>query len=66
MVHGIDSAGKLNQQAIAGGLKQSSAEFFRMGIEYVPAKLLEAGHRAGFVHAHQPRIADNVGSQYRR
>jgi hypothetical protein len=66
MVHGIDGAGKLDQQAIADGLKQPSAELFCMGIEDILAKLLEAGQRPGFVRTHQPRIADHVGSQYRR
>ena len=54
MVHGVDGAWELDQQAIADRLKQASAEFLDVGFEYILAKLLKAGNCPGFILAHEP------------
>ena len=61
--HRVDNAGKLNQQAVAGGLDDPPAMLvdFRVG-DFAPDRL-ERKERSLFVLAHQPGIADDIGRQ---
>ena len=63
--HRIDDAGKLHQQAVAGGLDDAAPVLGDFRIEKLTAQRLEAFERAFLVRPHQPRIASHIGGKDR-
>ena len=63
--HRIDDAGKLDQQAVAGGLDDAAPVFRDLGMEKRGAVLLEVAQRRLFVDAHQAAVADDVTGENR-
>ena len=63
--HRIDDAGKLDQQAVAGGLDDAAVVLGDLRIDELAPQRLEAFERAFLVRAHQPRIARDIGGEYR-
>jgi hypothetical protein len=59
----IDDAGKLDQEAVAGGFDDAATMLGDFGIAEFPANLPQRRERALFVLAHQPRITGDVGRQ---
>ena len=64
MLNGVNCTGKLDQNAVAGGLDYATTIFGDLGIEQFLADSLQLRQRSSFVRSHKARIADNVGSQY--
>jgi len=60
---GLDDARKFDQQAVASGLDDAALVLGNLGIDEFAAVRLEPCQSAGFVRAHQPRIAGDVGSE---
>ena len=61
-VHGFDGAGKLSQDAVAGGVDESPA----VGLDALAEKcagVIERAKGGGFVIGHQPRVAGGVGGE---
>ena len=63
--HRIDDAGKLHQQAVAGGLDDAAVVLGDLRIEELAAQRLEAFERPFLVRPHQPRIPRHIGGQDR-
>ena len=63
--HRIDDAGKLHQQAIAGGLDDAAMVLGDLRIEELAAQRLEAFERAFLIRPHQPRIPRHIGGEDR-
>ena len=63
--HRIDDAGKLHQQAVAGGLDDAAPVLGDLRIEELAAQRLEAFERALLVRPHQPRIPRHIGGEDR-
>ena len=65
LLDGIDGARELDQHTIAGGLEDAAVVLGCAGVEDLFAKRLELRQRPGLVRAHEPGIADHVGSKDR-
>src|SRR5690349_7848558 len=63
--HRIDDAGKLDQQAVAGGLDDAAVMLGDLRIEKLAAQHLEALKGAFLVRPHQPRIPRDIGGEDR-
>jgi hypothetical protein len=63
--HRIDDAGKLHQQAVAGGFHDAAVMLGDLRIEELAAQRLEAFERAFLVRPHQPRIPRHIGGEDR-
>ena len=63
--HGIDDAGELHQQAVAGGLDDAAVVLGDLRVEKLMAQRLEAFLRALLVRPHQPRIPRHIGGEDR-
>jgi hypothetical protein len=63
--HRIDDAGKLDQQAVAGGLDDAAMMLGDFRIDELAAQRLEAFERAFLVRPHQPRIPRHIGGEDR-
>ena len=63
--HRIDDAGKLHQQAVAGGLDDAALVLGDLRIDELAAQRLEAFERAFLVRPHQPRIPRHIGGKNR-
>ena len=61
---GVDHAGELDQHAVAGQLDDAALVLGDPRVDQFLAARLERGKRGGLVDAHQPAVADHVGSQY--
>ena len=59
--HGVDDAGELDQQAVAGGLDDAAAMLGDLRVDQLAPDRLQPRERAFLVRAHQPRIADDIG-----
>jgi hypothetical protein len=57
---GIDDGGELQQQSIAHGLDDTTAVFGNLAIDQFRPMVSQRSKRAGFIHAHQARITDNI------
>ena len=66
IAHGIDSAGKLDQHAVAGGLDDAPAMGGYGGINKGLSDRLEPGQRAFLVSAHEAAIPGDIRRQHRR
>jgi hypothetical protein len=64
--HGIDDRGELDQHAVAGGFEEASAMLVNQWVDQFTAMALQTRERPFLVHAHQPRISDDVGAKDRR
>ncbi len=64
--HRVDDAGKLDQQPVAGGLDDVAAMLGDFGVRHFAAQRRQGRMRALLILAHQPRIAGDIGRQYRR
>ncbi len=58
--HRIDDAGKLHQQAVAGGLDDAAVMLGDLRIEELAAQRFEAFERAFLVRPHQPAVTGDV------
>jgi hypothetical protein len=58
---GIHHGGEFQQQAIAHGFDDAAAVALDQCVDQFRAMAAQVGKRAGFVHAHQPGIANHVG-----
>jgi len=63
--HRIDDAGKLHQEAVAGGLNDAALVLGDLRIEKLAAQRFEAFKRALLVRSHQPRIPRHIGGKDR-
>ncbi len=63
--HRIDDAGKLDQQAVAGGLDDAAPVLGDLRIEQLAAQRFQAFERAFLVRPHQPRIPRHIGGEDR-
>ena len=61
--HRFDDAGEFEQEAVAGGLDDAAFVLGDLGVDQFAAQRLQAGQRAGFVLAHQPAVARNIGHE---
>jgi hypothetical protein len=61
--HRLDHAAELGQHAVAHELDDAAAVARDRGIDHLGAMRLQARQRAGFVQAHQPAVAGDIGSQ---
>ena len=59
----LDDAAEFDQQSVAGRLDQPAVMFGEFGIEQTCLEQPEALQRSFFIHADQPRIADNIGGE---
>ena len=66
IAHGIDDAGKLHQEPVAGGLDDAPAMLGDLRVAEVAPDRPQCGEGPLLVRFHQPRIAGDVGCQYRR
>ena len=64
--HGVDDASELDQHAVAGAFHHPAIVNGNGGVDQITAERSEPGQNAVLVRAGKPRIADNVGNQYRR
>jgi len=64
--HRIDDARELDQQPITGRFHNAAAMLGDLGVRYFAAQRRLGRVRALLVLAHQPRIARDIGRQYRR
>src|SRR6516162_3438573 len=64
--HRIDDAGELGKEAVAGSLDDATAMLGDFGVAEFTANCTQGREGALFVPTHQPRIARDIGSQYRR
>jgi hypothetical protein len=62
-VHRVDDAGKLDEEAVAGGLHDAAAVFLDFGIGQLPSQRLQSRKRPFLVGAHQPRIVRHIGGE---
>src|SRR5204863_3413954 len=64
--HRIDDTGELREQTVAGGFDDAAAVLGNLRVaEFAPDRL-QCRERPFLVRAHQPRIAGDIGRQYRR
>ena len=63
---GVDHTGELDQRAVAHELDDAAVVLGDLRLDEVPAQGLERGERARLVGRHEPRVADDVRSEYRR
>jgi hypothetical protein len=61
--HCIDDAGKLDQQAVTGGLDDAAAMLGDFRIEELTAQRIQAFEGAFLVRPHQPRIPRHISGQ---
>ena len=61
----VDDAGKLDQQAVAGGLDDAALMVGDLGIDQIAAERLEPAERPFFIGLDQPRIAGHIGGEDR-
>ncbi len=64
--HRVDDAGKLDEEAVAGRLDDAAPMFGDLLIAELAANGAQRRERPFLVLAHQPRIAGDIGRQYRR
>jgi hypothetical protein len=64
--YGVDDRGKLDQHAVAGGLKDAAAMLVDHGVNQFAPVALQNGERLFLVRTHQPRIFDHIGAEDRR
>jgi hypothetical protein len=60
----IDRRGKLDQHAVAGRFEDAPVKAPDRRSDHLVPKRLHARQSTCFIGLHQPRIADNIGSQY--
>jgi hypothetical protein len=60
----IDSAGKIGDDTVAGGVEDATAMLGDQPVHY-RARCLETGNRAGFVRRPQPAVTGDVGGEDR-
>src|SRR5262245_26490245 len=63
--HRLNSAGELDQEAVADGLEKPSSVFGDLWLDHVGPQSLELRQRARLVAADELRVADHVGHQDR-
>ena len=63
--HRIDDAGKLDKQAVAGGLDDAAVMRGDLRVEELMAQRREAFERALLVRSHQPRVPRDIGGEDR-
>src|SRR5262249_33314855 len=61
--HGLDRAGEIDQQAVAGPLHDASAVRGDVWLDELAENFLEPAKRAFLIVAHEPAIASDVGRQ---
>ena len=61
--HGVDDAGELGKEAVAGRLDDATAMLGDFGIAEFAANRTQRRESALFVRAHQPRIAGDIDRQ---
>ncbi len=64
-LHGIDRAGEISDDAVAGGVEDPAAMRGDQPIDNGSARL-QTGERADFIVRHQPAVAGDVGGENRR
>ncbi len=62
----VDGAGELHQHAVAGQLDDAAAALGQQRHELLLADGAQPGDGAALIPAHQPGVADHIGSQDRR
>ena len=63
--HGLDRAGEIDQQAVAGALDDTSPVRGDVRLDQFAEMRLEPAQRAFLVVAHEPAVADDVSRQDR-
>ena len=61
--HRVDDAGELDEEAVAGSFDDATPMLGDFGVAEFTANRTQRRERALFVHAHQPRIADDIDRQ---
>src|SRR5207253_10184818 len=60
---GVHYTRKLGEQAISGEFDDAAAMLRDLGIEYFLPDFFQLRERPGFVIAHQPAVADDIGGK---
>jgi hypothetical protein len=64
-LHGVDRAGEIGDDAVAGGVENAPAMRRDQPVDDDPAGL-QPGERANLVVRHQPAVTGDVGGENRR
>ena len=62
--HRVNDARELHQYPVTHQFDDTAAVLSNSGCEQLLAQRLDREKRAGFVHAHEPRVTYHVGNEY--